>query len=104
MLRIYSEILAVIPQLVPVLDAIEQKDSDLARQGRRALTSMPLNTAEGSYSRGRNRGARYSTAAASARELISVIETSVAFGHIRPLDPRLMDTLFKIVATLFKNS
>jgi four helix bundle protein len=104
MLRIYTDILAVIPQLVPVLDAIEQKDPDLARQGRRALTSMPLNTAEGSYSRGRNRGARYHTAAGSARELIAVIETSVAFGHIKPLDARLMDTLFKILATLFKNT
>jgi len=103
MLRIYTDILAVIPQLVPVLDAIEQKDPDLARQGRRALTSMP-HTAEGSYSRGRNRGARSHTAAGSARELIAVIETSVAFGHIKPLDARLMDTLFRIVAVLFKNT
>jgi len=68
---------------------------------RAALSVSPCS---GSSSRGRNRGARYHTAAGSARELIAVIETSVAFGHIKPLDERLMDTLFRIVAVLFKNT
>jgi len=104
MLRIYTEILAVIPQLVPVLTAIEQKDSDLGRQGRRALTSVPLNTAEASYSRGRNRAARYHTAAGSAREVVSVLETARAFGYSQPVDDALMNQLFKIVATLFKHT
>jgi len=101
---IYTDILAVIPQLVPVLDAIEQKDPDLARQGAACAHVDASQHRRGSYSRGRNRGARYHTAAGSARELIAVIETSVAFGHIKPLDARLMDTLFRIVATLFKNT
>ena len=104
MLRIYTEVLTLIPQLVPVLDAIEHKDGDLARQGRRALTSVPLNIAEGSYSRGRNRAARYHSAAGSAREVLSVLETAVAFGHIPALSPALKEQLLRVVATLFKNT
>ena len=104
MLRIYGEILAVIPQTVPVFAAIEQRDVDLARQGRRAMTSVPLNVSEGSTSRGRNRAARYHTAAGSAREVISVVETAVAMGYIGPIDAVLMDRWFKIGATLFRNT
>ena len=104
MLRIYSVILEVIPKIAPALTAIQRHDPDLARQGRRALTSMPLNTAEGSYSRGRNRGARYNTAAASGNELIAVLETSVAMGYLEPQDPAVIDTLRRIVGTLYKNT
>lgn len=82
MLRIYSVILRLVSDLRPVLDAIAQHDSDLARQMRRALTSVPLNVAEGSSSRGGNRAARYHTAAGSMREVGACIDVAVALGYV----------------------
>jgi four helix bundle protein len=46
----------------------------------RALISVPLNLAEGAYSRGKNRQARFQTAAASAREVQACLETAQALG------------------------
>ena len=58
MLRIYPVVLEVLKQLQPALQRIEVKDRDLARQLRRASSSIALNLAEGMYSRGQNRNAR----------------------------------------------
>jgi hypothetical protein len=62
MLRIYPVLLKLVRSLRPFVRDLERRDPDLARQCRRALASAPLNVAEGSYSRGRNRAARYHTA------------------------------------------
>src|SRR5262249_18842763 len=70
MLRIYPVILELVHLLRPLLKELERHDPDLARQCRRALTSVPLGVAEGSYSRGRNRAARYHTALGSLREVL----------------------------------
>ena len=47
MLRIYAVVLPMIAELVGILDPIEKHDTDLARQMRKALASVALNTAEG---------------------------------------------------------
>jgi four helix bundle protein len=47
MLRIYDVILDVVKALRPVIGRIERKDADLARQMRRAVSSVALNCAEG---------------------------------------------------------
>ena len=52
MLRIYDNVIDMMPALRRVLDAIERRDGDLARQGRKALHSVALNLGEGSYSQG----------------------------------------------------
>ena len=44
MLRIYDVILGVVRDLRPVLEQIGQRDVDLERQMRRALTSVPPGT------------------------------------------------------------
>src|SRR5689334_9291074 len=62
MLRIYDVLLKLIALLKPWVRELERRDADQARQCRRALCSAALNIAEGSYSRGKNRGARYHTA------------------------------------------
>jgi hypothetical protein len=42
-LRIYDDVLDLVRRTKPVLDRMGRHDADLARQGRRAMTSAPLN-------------------------------------------------------------
>jgi hypothetical protein len=46
MLRIYSVVLEVVRDVRPVIEEIERKDPDLARQMRRAVSSVALNASE----------------------------------------------------------
>jgi hypothetical protein len=46
MLRIYAVVLEVVRGVAPVAKAIERKDGDLARQMRRACSSVALNVSE----------------------------------------------------------
>ena len=102
MLRIYSVALECAVALRPVLTTIESKDSDLGRQMRRAMQSVPLNIAEGSSSRGRNRAARYHTAAGSMKEVIACIDVAVAMGYLAEADAELLNRLHRVVNTLKK--
>ena len=101
MLRIYDVVLELIRSLKPLLEAIGRKDPDLERQCRRALCSIPLNIAEGSYSQGRNRRARYHNAMGSAREALACLEAAEALGYIDGIGPanaafdHVLGTLFK---------
>jgi len=101
-LRIYSTIIECVVQLRPILQKIESKDADLGKQMRRALQSVPLNVAEGSGSRGGNRGARYHAAAGSMNEVIACVDVAVALGYVGTVDAGLVDRLHKIVNTLKK--
>ena len=74
MLKIYGVARSVVRRMAPVCAAIERHDGDLARQLRRALTSVLLNMREGSHSQGRNRNARYWNAAGSLNEVLGVLE------------------------------
>ena len=102
MLRIYETILEVVAELRPVIGELERKDPDLARQMRRAATSVALNTAEGMYSRGKNRGARYHTALGSMRETLACIEVGTALGYVDGIDDGLLDRSRKIIGTLVR--
>jgi four helix bundle protein len=101
MLRIYQVVLEVLKQLQPTLRRIEVRDRDLARQLRRCSSSVALNIAEGMYSRGRNRGARYHSALGSARETLACLEVAVVCNYVQQ-NPTLHDQLDRIVATLVK--
>jgi four helix bundle protein len=101
MLRIYGVVLEVLRQLQPVVRRIERRDRDLARQLRRCSCSVALNLAEGLYSRGRNRGARYHTALGSAREVLACLEVAVVCGYVHE-DAQLHDQLDRVVGTLVK--
>jgi four helix bundle protein len=102
MLRIYEVILDVVKALGPVMREVERRDPDLARQMRRAASSVALNTSEGMYSRGKNRGARYHTALGSMRETLACIEVSQALGYLEEVDGRILDSIGRIMATLTK--
>ena len=102
MLRIYDSILVLCSDLRPLLDDIQRRDVDLARQLRRALASVPLNVAEGSMVSGGNRVLRYRTALGSLRESLSCLELSACWGYIAPVEPQLRARFGVITATLLK--
>jgi four helix bundle protein len=101
MLRIYTTIIDVLRGLRPVIAQIEVHDRDLARQLRRAASSMALNTSEGSGSNGGTRRERYRNALGSARETGSCLDVALAFGYVEEVDARLLDALDHVRATLF---
>ena len=82
MLRVYAEVLEVISELKDAMAVIERKDSDLARQMRRAAASVALNAAEAQGSRGRNAALRFSTALGSMRETQACLDVAVAMGYL----------------------
>ncbi len=103
MLRIYSTILEVLVALRPVIGAIEGHDRDLARQLRRAASSIALSVQEGSGSHGGTRRERYRNALGSARETGACLDVAVALGYVEHIDALLLDALDKVRATLVKN-
>ena len=102
MLRIHDDMLEAIVAMRPLLAGIERSDSDLARQLRRAASSVVLNLAEGSGSFGRIRTQRYRTALGSARETLSCLRTGEAFGYIDSLPVPLLQTLNRVIGTLVR--
>jgi four helix bundle protein len=102
MLKIYPVLLDLIRSLRGRLQELERHDYDLARQCRRALSSVALNLAEGAYSRGRNRGARFQTALGSLREVQACFEVAEALGYSRELEPELLARFNQIVGTLVR--
>ncbi len=102
MLRIYPVLLDLVRSLRPLLRQLERHDPDLARQCRRALTSAPLNVAEGAYSRGKNRAARYHTALGSLREVQACFEVAAALGYLPELDAALLRQFDRAIGTLVR--
>ena len=100
MLKIYDVSLVVVARLVPLVAAIDRHDPDLARQLRKARSSMPLNIGEGSHARGSKRNLHYSYAKGSAQESIAILETTVASQHIKEAPPELVEMPRRIIGTL----
>jgi four helix bundle protein len=86
MLRIYPVILSFLRGVVPVVQAIEARDRDLARQLRRCGASIALNAQEGYGSRAGTRRERYLTALGSAREAGACLDVALALGYVQQLD------------------
>jgi four helix bundle protein len=102
MLRIYTVLLDLVRFVGPMLKDLERHDPDLARQCRRALSSAPLNVAEGSYSLGRNRKARYHTALGSLREVLACFEVGAALGYVPPVTPETRRQFDHVLGTLVR--
>ena len=103
MLRIYTTAIEVIERLRPVVAQIESHDRDLARQLRRAASSVVLNISEGSGSRGGTRRERYHNALGSARETGACLDVAAALGYVENIDAGLLDRLDHVRATLVRN-
>jgi four helix bundle protein len=102
MLRIYSVILEVVRELKPVVGQIERCDADLARQMRRAMCSVALNTAEGMGSRGKLRNVRYHSALGSMQETMACVEVGTALGYLEGIDDVLVERMRRIIGTLVR--
>ena len=101
-LKIYPVVLELVRRLAPTLPRIRARSASLGDQMERALISIPLNVAEGAYSRGKNRQARYQSAAASAREALACWETAEALGFSAPLEPELAALFNRVIGTLVR--
>jgi four helix bundle protein len=85
-----------------MLRELERRDADLARQCRKALASAPLNVAEGSYNRGKNRAARYHTALGSLREVLACFEVAAAMGYMPEVNDELRGQFDHVLGTLVR--
>jgi four helix bundle protein len=99
MLRIYDVMLQLVRDMRAEMIRIESNDKDLARQMRRAMASMVLNTGEGMGSSAGTRRERYRNALGSARETRAGLDVATALGYIEPRDSHLelvINTLRKL--------
>ncbi len=81
-LKVYFVALETVENVGPMAARIAREDRDLARQLRRAATSVVLNIAEGERQRGGNRRARFETAIGSASESVACLDCAVALGYV----------------------
>jgi four helix bundle protein len=102
MLRIYDDMLDALRMMRPMASTIDRRDPDLARQLRRASSSVALNLAEGSGSFGRVRTTRYRTALGSARETMACLQVAEAYGYVEAMPRGLLDAMNRVVGTLVR--
>ena len=99
---IYSVALDLARDVALVAPVIARSDSDLARQMRRAVSSIALNLAEGSGSSGGNRRSRYYNALGSARETMACFDVAVAMGYIAAPSSEVGARLNRVIGTLMR--
>ncbi len=102
MLRIYSFTIETLRMVAPVIKQIGKHDVDLARQLRRAASSIALNTAEAGGSSGGNERLRFRSAHASTQEVRACLDVAEALAYVDAVDAGLRDRFDRIAATLYR--
>jgi four helix bundle protein len=95
----YEVALELITALRPIVPIIQQQDSDLADQLRRAGSSVVLNLAEGNRSAKGNKQKHFAIAHGSASEVRAALQTAVAWGWIdvSMAAPAVLDRLMALL-------
>ena len=82
-LRAFDVSLELIRSLEQPLACLDRRDTDLAKQLRRAAASVSLNLSEGSRRQGKDRVHLWRIAAGSADEVAASLRVAEAFGYLR---------------------
>jgi four helix bundle protein len=85
-LFVYSVALSALELVGPLARVIERSDRDLARQLRRASSSVLLNIAEGDGVRDGHRRQRLLTARGSSSEVVACLDAAAALGYLQAPD------------------
>ena len=102
-LLILDDIVETVGSVHRLCRVISRHDPDLAKQMRRAINSVGLNSGEGLFAAGGNRTVRIESAMTSGREVILGLRIAGAAGYLEAgRVSREVDTLDRIVATLYK--
>ena len=105
MFTFYEDLVETIALVHVSCTVITRHDADLARQIRRAVTSVGLNAAEGLHARGGTRRIRLESAMNSGRETIFGLRIAGAVGYLEAARVlREVDEVDHIVAILYKLS
>lgn len=104
MLRIHDVIVQLVREVAPIAATVERHDTDLCKQLRKALSSVPLNVAEGTNQRGKRRISHYSIALGSAREAWSALLTAAAWGYVDAPSKELKARFDHVIGTLYRVS
>jgi four helix bundle protein len=104
-MKIYGLMIEIVKRICGLSRKVQQHDPDLARQMRRAVTSVPLNAVEGWHSLGGNRVVRFHSAMGSARETLACLDVAVACGYLSEADvTEMRDHLDHVVAVMWRLS
>ena len=90
----YNFALQLIEELQPLVVTIERRDRDLARQLRKAASSVALNLSEGRKREGKDRLHLWRIADGSAEESRACLDVAIRWGYLHE------DTLTEVMETL----
>ena len=99
----YTVGVQLVTELRPVLEVLARSDRDLARQARRAATSIVLNLSEGNRRLGKDKVHFFSIASGSAKEVQTALEVSLAWGYLEAQRlAEVLDLLDRTLAMLWR--
>ncbi len=95
--------LEIVRSLEEPLANLNRRDPDLARQLRRAASSVPLNVNEGGRRNGKDRIHLFRVAAGSADEVVACMRVAEAFGYVRAAGTaRSLELCDRVLAMLWR--
>lgn len=103
MLSIYTDSISIVKLVGRTYHQIAKHDPDLARQMRRAVSSITLNIAEGAAMTGGNQRQRYITALGSAKETRACFDIAEALDYIPPMSDEDVQHFRKVIGVLVRN-